>query len=53
MRTINDGKGITLHLTFEEAAIITEALRDGSRNDERIRKIVENMLNKQEVIIDD
>lgn len=53
MRTINNGKGITLHLTFEEAAIITEALRDASRNDERILKIVENMVNKQEVIIDD
>lgn len=53
MRTINDGKGITLHLSFEEAAIITEALREASTNDKRVRKIVENMLNKQEVIVDD
>lgn len=53
MRTVNDGKRITLHLTFEEAAIITEALREASRNDKRARKIVENMLNKQEVKTND
>lgn len=53
MRTISDGKGITLHLTFEEAAIITEALRKASRNDKRVRKMVENMLNKQEVKTND
>lgn len=53
MRTINDGKGITLHLSFEEAAIITEALREASKNDKRVRKIVESMLNKQEGLTND
>lgn len=56
MRTINDGKGITLHLSFEEAATITEALRRLSQsladaNAEQARAMVDAMTNKQEVRI--
>lgn len=52
MRIINHGgKSITLKLTPMEAAIITEALRNyGS---EEANKMVDTMLNKQEVRADD
>lgn len=52
MRIINhEGKSITLKLTPMEAAIITEALR--KYGSEEAKKMVEKMMNGQEVRADD
>ena len=49
--TNRGGKAITLKLSTEEAAIITEALRKyGSKE---AAEMVETMTNKQEVVRDD
>lgn len=52
MRVINQGgKAITLKLSTMEAAIVTEALR--KYGSEEADKMVEKMMNGQEVVRDD
>lgn len=51
MRAINDGDRLTLELSFEQAAIIVEALREYRR--EEAEALLDTMLNKQEVRAND
>jgi len=47
LKVINDGKQLTLHLSFMQAAIITEALR--KQNTKESLKIMDTMLNHQQI----
>jgi len=51
MKAINNGKSLTLHLSFKQAAVIAEALR--AYKAPEAQELVDIMLNRQEVLIDD